>query len=139
MIVARVNLSVPDDVLARVRADLPGVNLSATLREALGRLLRCSHDELVCSMCAGVIERRVMLDDVLGRFYDDAMWELRTAIAGGGTLEGFGTVLKRVATGYGVSKAATTPLPRSTRVERRRALDAKVATLPDRARRRRSA
>lgn len=128
---ARVNVSLPDALWRRVRTQMPGVNFSAVLRAGLVAQLSCTHDELICDACTGQMERRVMLDDVLGRFYDDAMWELRSHLAGGGTLEGFGMVLKRIAQGYGVSKAATVPIPRSTRAERQRRLDAKVAELPD--------
>jgi hypothetical protein len=129
---ARVNVSVPDQLWRQVRAQLPGVNFSAVLRAGLVAHLRCTHDELVCEVCTGQVERRRMLDDVLGKFYDDAQWKLREHVAGGGTLEGYGLVLKRLAQGYGVTKAATVPVVRSTRVERQRALDAKVAELPDR-------
>lgn len=133
----RVNLSIPVELLEHVREQAPGLNLSAVLRDALAAKLGCTHDELTCCECATVVDRREMIDAALCRFYSDVQWEHSHAIGAGGTLDGFGTVLKRVAQSYGVSNVDRVPLARSTRAQREARLDAKLAELPvelDRAR-----
>lgn len=126
----RVNLSIPDELHERVNAELPGVNYSQVLRDALTPLLACTHDELACTRCTHVLERIAIVDGALERFYADAMWRLREQLAVGGTLEGFGAVLKHLAEGYGISGVAGVPLPRLSRSERRATLRARLEGLP---------
>jgi hypothetical protein len=125
-----VNLSIPAALLAQVREQAPGLNLSQVLRDALAAKLGCTHDELTCSECATELDRRELIDAVLCKLYSDVQWEHTTQVSNGGTLDGFGGVLKRVFAGYGTSNVERVPVARSTRKHRQAALDAKVADLP---------
>lgn len=115
---ARVNLSVPDELLEALRRDRPGVNLSAVLQEALRGVFGCEHEVLACARCAAPIEAQALVDDALSRFYGDAIWSLDELVRRGGTAEGAARVLKRVGQRHGVSRARCTPLPRPTRANR---------------------
>lgn len=135
---ARVNLSVPDDLLERVRNACPGLNLSEVLRDALGPRLRCRHERLGCATCRAELERVELVDQALGVFYGAVMEELANLVRSElGTAEGAARVVKRVAERFGVSEAQYVALPRPTRRERHAALVAKVADLPGPARKRR--
>jgi len=136
---ARVNVSIPDELYRRVRAELGGLNLSAVLRDGLAGLLRCDHDRLECRRCAAPVERLELVDETVGRFYRDALGALESLMHNGGTVEGSARVLKEVASRWGVSAAATTPLPRLPRAARAALLASRVADLPTPAQRGRRA
>jgi post-segregation antitoxin (ccd killing protein) len=115
---ARVTLSVPDELLDLVRQSLPHLNISGALQEALRGRLSCSHKRLACAECAAPLEARELVDEALSRFYGDALWNLDELVRTGGTAEGSARVLKNVAERHGVTRAINTPLPRATRANR---------------------
>jgi hypothetical protein len=115
---ARVTLSVPDELLELVRQSIPNLNISAALQDALRARLSCSHKVLACRSCAASMEARDVIDEALSRFYGDALWDLGELVRTGGTVEGSARVLKSVAERHGVTRAIDTPLPRATRANR---------------------
>lgn len=115
---ARVTLSVPDELLDLVRQSIPSLNISGTLQEALRARLSCSHKVLACADCAAPLEAREVIEEALSRFYGDALWDLGELLRTGGTVEGSARVLKNVAERHGVTRAIETPLPRRTRAQR---------------------
>lgn len=126
---ARVTLYLPDELAARIRHELPGLNISRALREALVERLACRHDELACPTCAAVMVRAELVDDALCAFYAQAWAQLGELAARAGTAEGAVAILRRVAEDFGLSKVARFPLVRSTVRARRAAQDAKVRDL----------
>jgi hypothetical protein len=62
---ARVNLSVPDELLKLIRRDFPHLNLSAVLHEGLRGALHCEHEVLACVRCAAPIEAQALVDEGL--------------------------------------------------------------------------
>lgn len=134
---AHVNLSVPGELLERVRAELPGLNLSEVLRDALhARVESCTHDELGCARCGREFDRRGLIDLALAQFYGEALWRINELATQVGTAEGAARVLRQVAQSFGVSNAASLPLARPTRRAREAALDAKVRDMRPAQRRR---
>jgi hypothetical protein len=116
---ARVNLTLPDELDRLVRDRLPGVNLSAVLRDAIRPLLRCQHDELACTQCGNIETRRSISDRQLSLFFTDAMYELEPfAQRPGATAEGSARLLKDVAVRHQIPGAKVKPLPRPSRAAR---------------------
>lgn len=58
------------------------------------------------------------MQEAVGRFYSDALWQLAKLVNRGGTAEGAGRVLKDLAEGHGVKAASSIPLPRPSRSRR---------------------
>ena len=114
---ARLNVSVPDELVTLVRDQLPGLNVSGVLQDALRTKLSCSHDDLDCARCGGRLNHWALVDQALGRFYGDILWEVGELVrrSAGATAEGALRVVKRVATDKGVTEAAHRPLPRPAR------------------------
>lgn len=127
---AKVNVSVPDELVARVRVELPGLNLSQVLREGIASKLSCEHHRMRCDCCEAVFDRREVVGDELGRFYGDVQWELGELVRKVGTAEGAARVVKSVAQHWGLDAGWTVPLPRPTRANREAALAAKLTELP---------
>lgn len=124
---ARVNLYVPDELLATVRDALPDLNASAVLQDGLRARLVCTHDELACRRCALPITRAAVSEPRIGEFWFDLWWALDGLIARGGTAEGAARVARDVGRRHQITAALRAPLPRPTRAERRRNT---VAELP---------
>lgn len=118
---ARMTLTMTDELYRKVRAELPGLNVSGALQELLRAKLRCEHSELECRVC----RKRVWSADLersrLAWFYGDCIEALEELVVRGGTAEGAARVLKTVAERYGVQ--ARRPLPRPTRAERQAVRD----------------
>ncbi len=136
---ARVNLSIPRALLDAARERSPGLNLSALLRDALGAQLElCDHETISCTVCHQSFDRRSMIEDALGAFYDAAHARLSELVYQDGTAEGAMRVLRDVARDWGVSMAEHRPLPRPTRKSRGDALASKLRMIdaPPAARRR---
>lgn len=115
---ARINVTLPDEMIAWVRAELPGLNVSGVLRDALVALAGCEHRELVCACCGSTSSRRSIELTVLGRFYQEAVWALETPIRRCSTAEGAARVLCETARSWEVPTVDHTPLPRPTRANR---------------------
>ncbi|MGH9042655.1 MAG: hypothetical protein ACRDZ3_20765 [Acidimicrobiia bacterium] len=65
---ARVNLSLPDELAELVHHELPDLNVSRVLQDALRALLRCDHRDLVCAQCSAPLPRRLVIDQALSAF-----------------------------------------------------------------------
>lgn len=113
----RVNVWLPDELLATVRGELPTLNVSRVLRGALEGLLECRHDGLLaCSACAATIEPGALRLEARRQMYEDIYRRLSDLIPHGGSMEGAARVVNGVAARYGVE---TWPEVRRTRAERR--------------------
>lgn len=123
----RVNVYLPDELHELLRAELPELNLSQLMQEAIRGVLGCRHDELVCGRCAEPIDRAALIDAAMGAFYSDVMWELTPLVDRAGTAEGGARIVKDVARRHHVTRAETIPLPRPSRAGRQAA---KVSEFP---------
>ena len=96
---ARMNVSVPDELVALVREQLPGLNVSGVLQEGLRARLGCNHAVLACTRCGGRLDHWHLVDAALGRFYADVLWEIGELVRRmpAATAEGACRVVKRVA------------------------------------------
>lgn len=108
---ARLNVSVPDELVALVKEQLPGLNVSAVLQEG----------PLECVTCRARLDRYALVIEALGKFYSDALWELDPLIRREGTAEGAARILKQLAANRGVPEADKLPLPRPNRANRQAA------------------
>jgi hypothetical protein len=120
--VARVNVWMPDELLAKMRAELPGVNVSKVLQDGMRALIGCRHPGLVCAECAQALDLAAIVDEAKSAFYSQLRWELEDLVLNGGTAEGAARVAKGVAMAHQISAAAL-PLPRPGRTQRRRQRD----------------
>lgn len=127
---ARVNVTIPDDLAALVRDQLPGLNISGVLAQALSARLDCKHHELECSCCRLSIDRQDVMAASIAGFISDAMFELAPLVDRVGTAEGAARILRNVAIRWGVGDDGT-PLPRPSTDSRRQALAAKVVAHVD--------
>lgn len=123
----RVNVWLPQALFDLVRAQLPEVNVSQLLQEALRGALACQHEQLACAQCAQPIDRWAMVDERMNGFFSDAMWALIPLVDRGATAEGAARVLKDVAQRWRIPAANRVPLPRPSRAARR---TAKVREMP---------
>ena len=116
----RINVWVPDELHRSIRAQLPGLNVSAVVQGALAAQLDCTHEHLACSTCSTPVDHRQLIDAHLGRFYADALWDIGNLARAGGTAEGACRVLKDTAQRmpYRITQASRLPLPRPTRKQR---------------------
>lgn len=106
---------VPDELVAKVRADLPGLNVSRVVQAALTGLLSCEHDEWVCVECASHVDRVDHVRLEVRRFYADAMQRIEPLVWRCGTAEGAAGILHDAAQAWGFNPG---PRPRPTRAER---------------------
>jgi hypothetical protein len=113
---ARMTVTMTDDLYRRVRAELPGLNVSGALQEVLRAKLACDHADLACRACGGRLEAHALVLAGLARFYGDCLDALEDPVAHGATAEGAARVLKSVADRHHIE--ARRPLPRPTRAER---------------------
>jgi post-segregation antitoxin (ccd killing protein) len=120
---ARLNVWVPDELDAALRAQLPGINVSKLLQEAIRGVLGCRHEQLACRRCALPIDRHALLDERLGEFYRDLLWSLEPLVNRIGTAEGAARIAKDVALRFQVPGAEDLPLPRPSKANRERAKD----------------
>jgi len=118
---ARMNVSVPDELVALVREQLPGLNVSGVLQEGLRARLGCNHAVLACTRCGGRLDHWHLVDAALGRFYADVLWEIGELVRRmpAATAEGACRVVKRVAADKNITEGAHQPVPRPSRARRR--------------------
>jgi hypothetical protein len=114
----RVNVSVPIELLERIRAEHPSLNLSAVFQDGLRALVECPHEHLACARCGANLRHSAVAEEALGRFYIDLISALRKHIQREGTAEGFGRQMKALGEEHGVRLASELPLPTLTRIER---------------------
>ena len=114
---ARVTVYLPDAVAEQVREQLPGLNVSAVVRDALSRLLRCDHPVVVCPDCSATLKRSELNTAAVARFWLELAEAVEPLVWSGATAEGAAAALWRCGRGWGVTLAEG-PLPRPTRAER---------------------
>jgi hypothetical protein len=114
----RVNVWLPAELAEVLRAELPDLNLSQLVQDAIRGVLGCRHDELACARCAEPVDRGALVDAAMSAFYSDVMWDLIPLVDRVGTAEGAARVVKEVARRHQVSRAESTPLPRPSRANR---------------------
>ncbi len=119
----RVNVYVPDELVAAVRERLPGLNVSKALQTTLAGLLGCEHGDLACAVCGEAIDRSTVAGEALGAFYDDLLQRLEPLVWKVGTAEGAARIMRDVALRHGIGIAGFRPLPRPNRADRQLALD----------------
>ncbi len=113
------NVWLPDELNDAVRAELPELNISNVLQEALRDRLGCRHDRAQCARCSAPLDPWSMANDRLDRFYldlIDALGELM--LRPSGTVEGACRVAKEIGVRAQIPAAARRPLPRPSRAMR---------------------
>jgi hypothetical protein len=117
----RLNVTVPDGLIARVREEHPDLNVSGVLQQALRGLLECDHERLVCAACGEEVEAddAVVIGDALSRFWTELLWAWQPLVDRGGTAEGAARIGKEVAVRFGVPGAEHRALPRPPRATRK--------------------
>ena len=119
----RVTVYLPGELDAQVRENLPGVNISAVLQEALRQMLDCEHEHLRCADCGEAVDSSAAVGNALSKFWGELLWTWQPLVDRGGTAEGAARVGKEVAVRLGVPRAETQPLPRPTRRAREASTD----------------
>ena len=119
----RLNVYLPDELTDALRAQLPGLNVSRAMQEAMRSLLTCEHGDLSCRRCSMPMDRQEVTEEALSAFYVDVWDRLDVLVRRVGTAEGAARILRDVAIRHGISTAGWRPLPRPTRGERQLALD----------------
>lgn len=133
---ARMNVYLPDELDATVRAKLPDLNVSALLQRGLQAALECRHARMVCAECAMPVDQRQAIDDALCAFFIDLHWRLVELVDRGGTAEGAGRIAHDIATRHRLSCAPNFAAPRPSRAARR---SSRVVELPDKQTRKQTA
>lgn len=118
---ARINVTLPDALATIVREQMPGLNVSGVLQEALQSLVECRHDALGCPTCGATVKRAAVADTAVSGFYRELIWALHPPIARCETAEGAARVMRAVARDHGVDVDHVAPLPRATKAQRARA------------------
>lgn len=114
----RRNVWLPDDLAAQVQEQLPDVNVSAVVQEALRALLDCEHEELTCADCGNAVDRSVVAGEAMWVFWRELLWAWEPLVDRGGTAVGAAKVGRDVAVRMGVPKAEMLALPRPPRSRR---------------------
>ncbi len=117
----RVNVYLPDELAERVRTELPELNVSGKLQEALREALDCHHARLECACCSAELSRAGLEARAVEYFYRELLHELGPLVDNAGTAEGAARIAKRLALDAGVAAADRLPLPRPPRLARTRA------------------
>lgn len=126
----RANVYVPAELWAEVEEQLPDLNVSAMLQEALRSALRCDHDQVACTSCAAELSRADVAQAELEALYRDAMDRFEGLVRSGGTATGAAKVFRDVGRIHGVAAADAMPLPRPTRAETEAAQERRKGRTP---------
>jgi hypothetical protein len=137
---ARLNVTVPVELLEAVRADNPGLNISAVVTAALSGRVKCWHDNAaVCRDCGAVVRLTEIGDGRLAKFWEDVWWDVLTeGVRRDLTPSGIALMAKERAVRHHVPGAKELPLPRLSRSEEARLGHTErpqVVTPPSRSRR----
>jgi hypothetical protein len=127
---ARVTVYLPDAVLNQVREQLPGLNVSAVVRDALSGLLRCDHTTVVCPECSATLKRSELNTAAVRTFWCELAEGVEQLVWSGATAEGAAAVLWRTGREWDVTSAQG-PLPRPTRAEREAARERRERGRPN--------
>ena len=112
---ARVTVYLPAELAARVEAELPGLNVSAVVQEALRGRLRCDHVEMACTSCTAVLTREEATEEAILTFWFELVDAIEPMVWRQATAEGAAAAIWRVAGAHGMPVG---PVPRPTRAER---------------------
>lgn len=117
---ARLNLSVPAELLATVRAQAPGLNLSALMTSALEAHASCSHHaSATCDLCGARLSVTALGDERLRAMWADVWWDVfAVGVDQGWSAEGVARAARDVASRHRVPGAAGAALPRPSRAAR---------------------
>jgi hypothetical protein len=116
--VARLNVSVPDELIELAKQRHPSMNVSRVLQEGLRRAVGCEHEHLACVECGDELGLDELRGPILEPFFVEAMRALADLLYDGGTLEGYARVLRRIGREHHVDRAMTFPLPVLSRSQR---------------------
>ena len=114
----RVNVYLPDDLGEKVRSELPDVNVSAVVQEALRHMLDCEHERLTCDGCGEVVDRSTVAGAAMADLWRDLLWAWEPLVDRHGTAEGAARVARDVAVRHRVPRADRIPQPRPSRAMR---------------------
>lgn len=116
---ARLNVSVPDDLIDQARRAHPGMNVSKVLQDGLRSVLGCSHHgQLSCSTCGDAVPLHDLELAAVNRFYVAVMRLIADALYAGYTVEGVARVVRTLGKHEGVPDAERIPLPKLSRSQR---------------------
>lgn len=113
----RINVYVPDELVALAQQRHPSYNASRLFQESLRSLTRCGHEALECRACG-----KELLRDVVGRasselLFREAVVALEALMVKGGSVEGAIRVLFDVARKLNVRQSFSMRVPRRTHAE----------------------
>ena len=117
----RVNCHVPDELAERVKDELPDLNVSQVLQQALRQMLGCEHERYVCAACGEDVDAVDVAREAMGLLWAELLWAWQPLVDRGGTAVGAAQVGKDVAVRMGAARAESRPLPRPPRLDRRSA------------------
>lgn len=122
----RVNVWLPEDLYETFRGQLPDLNLSKALQEAIRGRLRCLHDTLVCRACSVEVDHVGLISEWLHKFYIDYLGRLEPLVAVAGTAEGAARILRDLADSWHAAGVMGRdyrrhPLPRPSKAAREQA------------------
>jgi hypothetical protein len=110
---------------ATLNAELPKLNVSRVLRDALLARLACRHEgALTCAGCGVSVEPAVLRLETRRSLYDEIYRRLAELVPHGGSVQGAARVVNNVAERFGVP---IWPEIRTTRAERESLRDAERA------------
>lgn len=115
---ARLNVSVPDELIELAKQRHPSMNVSRVLQEGLRRAVACRHEHVSCAECGDDLDVEQLRGPLLDAFFVEAMHQLADLLYDGGTLEGYARVLRRLGRAHHVDRANTFPLPVLSRSQR---------------------
>lgn len=101
--------------MEQVRSDMPDLNVSAVLQQALRNLLECEHERMVCADCGDPVDVVDIARESMGLLWAELVHEWQPLVDRGGTAEGAARVGKEVAVRMGAAGAERRALPRPPR------------------------
>lgn len=111
----RVNVTVQKDLDEQVRERFGDVAYSALLQQAMRDLLVCPHPALQCTACGDPVEPAAVAGARLDRFFRDLTGALDEYVQRGGSVTGFGRVVRRLGLEHLIPLAAGWAPPRLSR------------------------
>jgi cysteine synthase len=113
---SRVNVWVPDVLLARLRETLPGVSMSELVQAAVTGVLSCAHTSAVaCAQCGAHVEIEAIRAEARAEMWRTIESRVRLLVGTHGTIVGAHKVIRDEGVRAGVVAAARTPEARRSR------------------------
>jgi hypothetical protein len=117
---ARISVYLPDELVELVREQLPDVNVSRLVQEALSGRLACSHERVTCVRCTAAFDRTELDRIALAAFWLEVEAAVEPIVFMVGTAEGAAAAAWGVARAQGLTVGTN---PRPTRAEREAAAE----------------